>query len=392
VSTHDGGLVGHPRRIGPAASQPPPRFDAVVVDVLREGVMVRRSPRSVLVVLAALAVVPSVRAQDDTEPSAPAAAEGVGRLVDALQSGETFKVRATAAVALGRLGDTRALAPLSEALRRDESFAVRAAAAAAIGRLGDAAGLPALFAALGDSEQYVRGEAEEALARFHTLTHLFAFREALRGEDALARRAAVTAYGEVMREPGASPALAALVVNALGDDDEDVIAAATRAVSGLPHDRVVPLLLDGLAHGGSGVRAGCARLLEKHTDARAVEPLIALAVDTDQPEDVRRAVGSALRQHQQYVDVGGAAARAGNAADPDRLRSLRLLAVVGDARADALIESALADSDAAVRITAARAAADSGQPKARAALLAAADREPDARIKRQLELILKTMR
>jgi len=354
--------------------------------------MVRRSPRSVLVVLAALAVAPSVRAQDDTEPSAPAAAEGIGRLVDALQSGETFKVRATAAVALGRLGDTRALTPLSEALRRDESFAVRAAAAAAIGRLGDAAGLPALFAALGDSEQYVRGEAEEALARFHTLTHLFAFREALRSEDALARRAAVTAYGEVMREPGASPALASLVVNALGDDDEDVIAAATRAVSGLAHDRVVPLLLDGLAHGGSGVRAGCARLLEKHTDARAVEPLIALAVDTDQPEDVRRAVGSALRQHQQYVDVSGAAARAGNAADPDRLRSLRLLAVVGDARADALIESALADSDAAVRVAAARAAADSGQPKARAALLAAADREPDARIKRQLELILKTMR
>ena len=352
----------------------------------------RRSPRFVLVLLAVLAVAPSVRSQDDAEPGAPAAAEGVSRLVEALQSGESFKVRATAAVALGRLGDSRALAPLSEALRRDESFAVRAAAAAAIGRLGDATGLPALFAALSDSEPYVRTEAEEALARFHTLAHLFAFREALRGEDALARRAAVAAYGEVMREPGASPALATLVVNALGDDDEDVVAAATRAVSGLAHDRVVPLLLDGLAHGGSGVRAGCARLLEKHTDARAVEPLVGLAVDTDQPDDVRRAVGSALRQHQQYVDVGSAAARAANAADPDRLRSLRLLAVVGDARADALIETALADSDAAVRVAAARAAADSGQPKARAALLAAADREPDARIKRQLELILKTLR
>jgi HEAT repeat protein len=163
-------------------------------------------------------------------------------------------------------------------------------------------------------------------------------------------------------------------------------------VSGLPHERVLPLLLDGLASGDSGVRTGCARLLEKHTDARAVDPLVALAVDTDQPEDVRRAVGAALRQHQQYVDVAGAAARAANAADPDRLRSLRLLAVVGDARADALIESALADGDATVRIAAARAAADSGQPKARAALQAAAGRESDARIKRQLELILKTMR
>jgi HEAT repeat protein len=356
--------------------------------------MCRRSFRLALVALAALTVAPAVQAQtgDDTEPRAPAAAEGFQRLVGALQSGETFKVRATAAVALGRMGDARAIAPLGEALRGDDSFAVRAAAAAAIGRLGDAAGLPALFAALGDRDQYVRTEAEEALARFHTLEHLFAFREALRSEDALARRAAVGAYGEVMREPGASPALAALVVNALGDDDDDVIAVATRAISGLPHDRVLPLLLDGLGHGDSGVRAGCARLLEKHTDARAVEPLVALALDTDQPDDVRRAVAAALRQHQPYIDVAAAAARAAAAGDPDRLRSLRLLAVVGDARAAALIESALADADASVRVAAARAAADSGQPRARAALQAAVNRETDARIKRQLELILKTMR
>lgn len=330
--------------------------------------------------------------EGDAEPSAPAAAEGLDRLVDALQSGATFKVRATAAVALGRMGDPRALPPLSEALRGDDSFAVRAAAAAAVGRLGDAAGLPTLFTALHDREQYVRAEAEEALGRFHTRDHLFGFREALRAEDPLARKAAVAAYGEVMREPEASAALASHVVNALGDDDEDVVATATRAISGLPHDRVLPLLVSGLENGGSSVRAGCARLLEKHSDARAVEPLIALALDTDQPDDVRRAVSGALRQHQSWVDVSGAAARAGNVADPDRLKSLRLLAVVGDARAAPLIEGALSDSDGSVRIAAARAAADSGQPRARTALQAAAARETDQRLKRQLELILKTMR
>ncbi len=329
---------------------------------------------------------------NDAEPLAPAAAEGIARLVEALQSGETFKVRATAAVALGRLNDPRALAPLGEALRGDDSFAVRAAAAAAIGRLGEPSGLPLLFAALDDREAYVRTEVEEALARFHTREHLFAFREALRSEDPLARRAAVAAYGEVMREPVASPGLAALVVNALGDDQDDVVSTATRALSNLPHDRVLPLLIDGLAHGDSGVRAGCARLLEKHTDARAVEPLISLAVDTDQPDDVRRAVAAALRQHQAYVDVTAAVARASDTRAPDRLRALRLVAVVGDARAMALIETALVDKDATVRIAAARAAADSGEQKSRAALQAAVSREMDARVKRQLELIYKTMR
>ena len=91
-------------------------------------------------------------ASDPGEPSAPAASEGLDRLVGALQSGASFKVRATAAVALGRMGDARALPPLSEAVRGDDSFAVRAAAAAALGRLGDPAGLPTLFVALHDRE------------------------------------------------------------------------------------------------------------------------------------------------------------------------------------------------------------------------------------------------
>lgn len=361
--------------------------------------MRRVFPRLVLAILAAAVPLAAGTATaqapadgDLPEPSAPAASEGLERLAEALRSGASFKVRATAAVALGRMGDLRALPALSEAVRGDDSFAVRAAAAAAVGRLGDPAGLPTLFVALHDREQYVRTEAEEALGRFHTREHLFAFREALRAEDPLARRAAVSAYGEVMREPEASPAIASPVVNALGDDDEDVVDAATRALSGLPHDRVMPLLVDGLQNGGSSIRSGCAKLLEKHTDVRAVEPLITLALDTDQPEEVRRAVAAALRQHQQYVDVGGAATRAGNVADPDRVRSLRLLAVVGDARAAGLIEGALGDNDGSVRIAAARAAADSGQPRARTALQAAATREQDPRLKRQLELILKTMR
>jgi HEAT repeat protein len=341
----------------------------------------------------ALALAAPAFAQNDADSgeASPASSEGVNRLVEALQSGESFRVRATAAVALGRMGDARALPVLADALRGDESYAVRAAAAAAIGRLGDVGGLQPLFEALHDRDAYVRTEASEALSRFRKPEHLFAFREALTSDDPLQRLAAVTAYGEVMREPGASVGLATRVIDALGDDDEAVAAAAAQAVSTLPHDRAVPLLVSGLEHGGSGVRTGCARLLEKRTDQRAVPALTAIVVDTDQSEDVRQAARGALRAHVEYLDVNKIAADAVGVAGPERQKALRLLSVLGDKRAMALIEKGLASTDPAERTGAARAAVDSADPRARAALQAAASRETDPRVKRQLELLLKSL-
>ncbi len=360
--------------------------------------MVRLSPRlsprlsSRLLLCAVLASLPcAAQDSDATEPSAPAAAEGLGRLVGALQSGETFKVRATAAVALGRMADARALPALTDALRGDDSFAVRAAAAAAIGRLGDAGGIAALYDALRDPERYVHDEARDALARFHSPKYLLSFRDALRSDDVRVRLAAVAAYGEVMREPDSTIGVASQVMNALGDDDDEVAAAAGRALAALPHDRAIPLLVGGLTSGSSEIRAGCARLLEKRTDRSAVEPLSALATDTDQPEEVRKAASSALRQHLEYLDTATAVRQAGTPGAPERNQAIRLLAVTGDSRAVGFIETALKDGDGAVRIAAARAAADSADPRARAALQAAVAKESDARQKRQLELILKSM-
>ncbi len=329
---------------------------------------------------------------DDDEPTAPASSEGLARLIEALRSGQTFKVRATAAVALGRMADKSAVPALAEALRSDDSFAVRAASASALGRLGDPAGLPPLFDALDDRERYVSDEAKEALARFYAKEHLFAFRDALRADDAAVRLVAVSAYGEVMREPSTSAGVAAVVINALGDDDEEVAGAAARAVAALPHDRAIPLLIDGVENAGSSVRMACAKLLEKRTDERAVEPLSALAIDTDQSSDVRLAAAKAFRAHADYVDV--AAYRKGlvDGDDATRIKAMRLLAVLGDKSAAAAIDAGLQSSDASVRVAAARAAADVGDARARAAVSAAAGKESDPRLKRQLELILKSFR
>jgi len=357
--------------------------------MIPHGVM--RGARPLLLAFA-LSTGPAVAQSDDAEPAAPASAEGIQRLLSALQNGGTFKVRATAAVALGRMADARALNPLTEALRGDDSFAVRAASASALGRLGDPVCVAALFDALKDPERYVRDEAHEALARFHAPKHLLAFREALHDEDAVVRLAAVSAYGEVMREPDSAPGVAVQVVIALGDDDEIVSSTASRAISELAHDRAVPILLDGLRSGDSGARAGAARVLEKRIDRRAVDPLRALVLDTDQPEDVRRASAQALRAHAEYVDVAGLLRSASTPGDAERVPAMRVLAVLGDARALSAIDAAFADTDPAVRTAAARAAADSAQPKAKVALQAAVARESDPRLKRQLELILKSMR
>ncbi len=348
-------------------------------------------------VLLSLAVVPGqVSAQPEptnagADEVGPASSEGLARLVDALQTGSSFRVRATAAVALGRMGDARALPVLADALRGDESYAVRAAAAAALGRLGDIAALQPLFGALHDTDPYVRTEATEALSRFRAPEHLFAFRDALSADDPLQRLAAVTAYGDVMREPGSSVGLASRVIDALGDDDEAVSDAAARAVATLPHERAIPLLVSGLENGGSGVRSGCAKLLEKRADPRAVPPLMAIVVDTDQSEDVRRAAGSALRRHGEYLDVQRVAADATGTGE-GRLDALRVLAILGDPRAIALIEKGLTDNDPAVRTASARAAVDSGNARARTALVTASAKETDPRQKRQLELLVKSMR
>jgi HEAT repeat protein len=381
------------------------QFESVDVGVVREDMRfaVCRARRHVVAVASPLvlacvtfAASPAARAADDAVPAGAASGESIddeafARLLAALRTGESFRVRSTAAVALGRLGDPRALPALQDALRGDGSYAVRSAACAALGRIGDPIALPLLVEALGDKDEYVHAAAEEALGRFHTPRLLFSFRELLGSSDERARRAAVMAYGEVMRSPDASPGLAVFVVNALADDSESVALAAEAGLAGLPHERVLPLLLDGLRAGDSGVKAGCARLLEKRIDLRAVEPLIALIVDAESTVDVRAAARRALAKHVEYLDVASFAAAAAGSSVPERVRAVRVLAALGDARAAAQVERALSDVDPVVRIAGARAAADLGGPKARASLEAATARELDARQKRQLELILKSM-
>ncbi len=81
-----------------------------------------------------------------------------------LQRSTYTKARISAAIALGRVKDRRALRPLVRALIKDKSRVVRAIAAKALGHLGDAAALPALQRATRDREAVVRRRATASIA------------------------------------------------------------------------------------------------------------------------------------------------------------------------------------------------------------------------------------
>ena len=71
------------------------------------------------------------------------AAPSLRELGDKLRTSEDFRMRVTAALELGRLGDPNAVDPLVDALD-DPNASVRAAAAAALEQIGDTSALPGL--------------------------------------------------------------------------------------------------------------------------------------------------------------------------------------------------------------------------------------------------------
>jgi HEAT repeat protein len=319
--------------------------------------------------------------------------QAVQRLSLVVASDSSFKVRATAAVALGRLQDPRALSTLTSALQTDPHFAVRAAAAMALGRLPNSGAVPPLIDALHDSDPLVREQAGEALTAFHRPEHLPAFERALVADDVRRRRAAVTAFGEALRA-GHEPA-AMFVLGALGDDDAAVRDIAERALITLGHERAVPVLLRGLSYVSTPVRAAAATLLSRRADERAVAPLVEALRRTEESDEVRAAICLALRAHREYLEVGALLARAGDKAlgsSEARLDAIRVAAALGGTSARRVLLAALIDDDKAVRAAAARAAPDLGAELARPLLEAALAKEQDPRVKRQFELVLRVLR
>jgi len=103
------------------------------------------------------------RAADALGTSGPAA---LGPLVAALTSRD-IQIRLGAVEALGTIRDTSVVGPLIHTMRLDENDEVRWAAVLALGELGDQRALPHLVSALKDKNRYIRYGAASVLTRLH---------------------------------------------------------------------------------------------------------------------------------------------------------------------------------------------------------------------------------
>lgn len=116
----------------------------------------------------------------------------VGPLIEALRD-EYWHTREMAAIALGEIGDPRAVGPLIQAVREG---CVRSGAATALGQIGGAAVEP-LIRALKDEDVGVRLIAASALGDTRDARAAEPLNQALKDEDGNVRRAARESLGKI---------------------------------------------------------------------------------------------------------------------------------------------------------------------------------------------------
>ena len=315
------------------------------------------------------------------------AAKALGRLGDVravealagLLRDEEARVRASAAKALGQLGDVRAVEALSGLLRDEESVAlhdfhgddaifqpntdVRVSAAMALAQLGDTGSVEALAGLLRDGSFYVRRCAADALGGLgdaHAVELLIGL--LLRDEDILIRGTyAARLLGE-LGDTGSVEALAGL----LRDETPYVRQCAAWALGELGGTRAIEALTGLLRDETPHVRQCAARALGELGDTGSVEALAGLL--RDEEADVRVSAAEALAH---LGDARAVEALAGLLRDEEadvRVSAAEALAHLGDARASEVLATLLWAEDVDVRRSAARALGRSGNARSVKAL------------------------
>jgi HEAT repeat protein len=200
----------------------------------------------------------------------------VEALLQALRSDADAGVRKMAAWALGEIESPAAVGGLSQAVRSDSSAEVRTAAAWALGEIESAEGVDALGAALRDSSVEVRRNAVWALGEIESAEAVEWLVPALRDADLEIRRKATWALGEI-ESAAAVPGLSA----AMRDSDAEVRATAAWALGEIQSPAGIDALRGGMADSDVEVRRKSAWALGEIQDARAVPALTAALADSD---------------------------------------------------------------------------------------------------------------
>jgi HEAT repeat protein len=266
---------------------------------------------------------------------------GVTELLIEQLGAEDLETRQAAVVALGRIGDARAVPALLGVLNDDPELAT--VAASALGAIGDQRAFEGLLGLVGHPAAPVR---QAAVGALNSLGHPELAARALpllADPDPRVRESAVKIAG-YFGYPNCVDAL----LERCDDQDERVRRAAVEHLPYLDDPRVLPALAQALHTPVSGVRAAAARALAQVDSAPALPHLLAALDDAD--PWVRYFAARSLG-HQRSSEALDAITRLVQAdpANHVRIAAMETLGQIGGVRAVALLApfAAAADPDIA---------------------------------------------
>jgi HEAT repeat protein len=297
-------------------------------------------------------------------------------LSDRLLRANSFKVRLQAALILGVAGGPEAEPPLAEALESDPSAPVRGAAAMALGNLGDSRALAALVDGLVDGDSFVRTEAVRSLTRVATQG----------GPGVVAATADLVELAPEGAKVQGIRILVSLgshgaegVVKLLGDPSTKVQGEALAALEKMSSSAVEPALRGALQASNPTLRAAAATLLGDRGDEEAIAPLADLVSDSTEAPEVRAAARAALLRMSPIIDAEAELEILRDSPEAHlRLRALVLLTAKPSAGVVPLCIGALRDPSPLVRAYAVETLGDFGDRSALPALQAMVNRPDNA--------------
>jgi len=183
------------------------------------------------------------------------AEKDVEGLIKALKYSLDMEIRGEAALALGEIGDARAVGPLTQALKDKNDFFV-ADVEEALVKIGEPAVEP-LIQALKDEDSGVRWAAAATLGEIKDERAVAPLIQALKDGGRGVRWQAAMALVE-MGEPAVEP-----LIQALKDEEEEVRWAATEALGRMGDARAVESLIQALKDEDELVRKTAKEALEK---------------------------------------------------------------------------------------------------------------------------------
>jgi HEAT repeat protein len=194
-------------------------------------------------------------------------------LIEQLES-EDLEIRKAAVLALGRIGDARAVPALIEVLEEDAELTI--AAADALAKIGDPRAFESLLARVGDPSAAVRQAVIGALNSLGSPEMPARVLPLLSDADPNVRESAVRIAGYF-----GYPECADLLLERCLDEDERVRRAAVEHLPYLEDERATPALVRALRHETPKVRAAAAGAMAQAEEPEVSTHLIEALADED---------------------------------------------------------------------------------------------------------------